>query len=156
MANGHPISAVVGRADVLSTLARTRISSTFYADPAPMAAALATIRILRDTDALERIWTAGSAFQDGLSALVERHRVPARVVGYPPMPFLQFTHPDLIIRERMSTAFAAEAAEHGVLLHPSHQWFLSAAHTREDIEFALHGCDQALAALERVPATHPA
>lgn len=156
MANGHPISAVVGRADVLSALARTRISSTFYADPAPMAAALTTIRILRDTDALERIWKAGYAFQDGLSALVDRHRVPARVVGYPPMPFLQFTHPDPIIRERMSTAFAAGAAQHGVLLHPSHQWFLSAAHTREDIEFALHGCDQALAELEPVLATQPA
>ncbi|KPI02999.1 Glutamate-1-semialdehyde 2,1-aminomutase [Actinobacteria bacterium OK074] len=156
MANGHPISAVVGRADVLSALARTRISSTFYADPAPMAAALATIRILRDTDALERIWTAGSAFQDGLSALVERHQVEARVVGYPPMPFLQFTHPDPVVREQVSTAFAAGAAQHGVLLHPGHQWFLSAAHTREDIEFALHACAQALAALTPVPATQPA
>ncbi|MGW3498150.1 aspartate aminotransferase family protein [Streptomyces sp. NPDC001020] len=147
MANGHPISAVVGRADVLSCLARTRISSTFYADPAPMAAALATIRILRETSASERIWEAGSAFQAGLSALVDRHGVPARVVGYAPMPFLQFTHPDPVVREGMSTAFAAEAAQHGVLLHPGHQWFLSAAHTREDIEFALHGCDQALAVL---------
>ncbi|MEU9281499.1 aminotransferase class III-fold pyridoxal phosphate-dependent enzyme [Streptomyces sp. NPDC048341] len=156
MANGHPISAVVGRADVLSTLARTRISSTFYADPAPMAAALTTIRILRDTDAFERMWKVGSAFQDGLSALVDQHRVPARVVGYPPMPFLQFTHADPIIRERMSTAFAAEAAQHGVLLHPSHQWFLSAAHTGEDIEFALHGCNQALSALEPVLATQAA
>ena len=156
MANGHPISAVVGRADVLSTLARTRISSTFYADPAPMAAALTTIRILRDTDASERIWKAGSAFQDGLSALVDQHRVPARVVGYPPMPFLQFTHADPVMRERMSTAFAAEAAQHGVLLHPSHQWFLSAAHTGEDIEFALHGCNQALSALEPVLATQAA
>lgn len=156
MANGHPISAVVGRADVLSTLARTRISSTFYADPAPMAAALTTIRILRDTDAFERMWKVGSAFQDGLSALVDQHRVPARVVGYPPMPFLQFTHADPIIRERVSTAFAAEAAQHGVLLHPSHQWFLSAAHTGEDIEFALHGCNQALSALEPVLATQAA
>ncbi|MFE4692122.1 aspartate aminotransferase family protein [Streptomyces sp. NPDC056749] len=154
MANGHPISAVVGRADVLSALTRTRISSTFYADPAPMAAALATIRILRDTDALERIWKAGASFQEGLSALVDRHRVPARVVGYPPMPFLQFTHPDPIIRERMSTAFTGEAAQRGVLLHPSHQWFLSAAHTREDIEFALHVCDQALAVLEPVLEAH--
>ncbi|MFJ3946321.1 aspartate aminotransferase family protein [Streptomyces griseoaurantiacus] len=147
MANGHPISAVVGRADVLSCLRRTRISSTYYADPAPMAAALATIQILRDTDASERIWEVGAAFQVGLAALVDRHRVPARVVGYAPMPFLQFTHPDPAVREQMSTAFAAGAAQHGVLLHPSHQWFLSAAHTREDIDFALNGCDQALAVL---------
>jgi glutamate-1-semialdehyde 2,1-aminomutase len=155
MANGHPISAVTGRADVLSGLARTRISSTFYADPAPMAAALTTIRILRDTDAFERIWTAGTAFQNGLSALVDRYDVPARVVGYPPMPFLQFTDPDSAVRQRLSTTFAAQAAQHGVLLHPAHQWFLSAAHTIADVEFALQACDQAFAALQPIRATQP-
>lgn len=156
MANGHPISAVVGRGDVLSCLERTRISSTFYADPAPMAAALTTIRILRDTDAFDRIWTAGAAFQQGLSAMVDRYRVPARVVGYPPMPFLQFTDPDPAVRQRLSEAFAAAAAQRGVLLHPAHQWFVSAAHTTEDIEFALHACDQALACLEPALAGQPA
>ncbi|MBO3736639.1 aminotransferase class III-fold pyridoxal phosphate-dependent enzyme [Actinoplanes flavus] len=153
MANGHPISAVVGRGDVLSCLGRTRISSTFYADPAPMAAALATIAILRDTDALQRLWKAGTAFQQSLSALVDRHGVPARVVGYPPMPFLRFTDPDPVRCQRLSAAFAAAAASGGVLLHPNHQWFVSAAHTREDIEFAVHACDQALASLAPALAT---
>jgi len=47
MANGYPISAVVGRVDVLRCSAKTRISSTYFASPAEMAAALTTIEILR-------------------------------------------------------------------------------------------------------------
>lgn len=146
MANGHPISAVVGRADVMDGLARTRISSTFYADPAAMAAALTTISVLRDTNALEHLWAVGSALQNGLADLVVRAGVPAEVVGYPPIPFLRFTHSDPAVRQRAAEVFVAEAAQRGVLLHPDHQWFVSAAHTMDDIAFTLDACEHALAA----------
>ena len=61
MANGHPISAVVGRRDVLQCLDQTRISSTYFADPADMVAAITTIGILRDTDALAHVWRMGGS-----------------------------------------------------------------------------------------------
>ena len=146
MANGHPISAVTGRADIMSCLAKTRISSTFYADPAPMAAALTTVAILRDTDAIEHLWTVGRAFQEGLAKIIARHGLPAEVVGYPPIPFLRFTYPDSSTSAALAVEFAAQAADRGVLLHPDHQWFVSAAHTMEDIELSLDACDHALAA----------
>jgi glutamate-1-semialdehyde 2,1-aminomutase len=38
----------------------------------------------------------------------------------------------------------------GVLLHPDHQWFVSAAHTMDDIEFTLDACDHAFAALPEI------
>jgi glutamate-1-semialdehyde 2,1-aminomutase len=34
---------------------------------------------------------------------------------------------------------------HGVYVHPWHNWFMSAAHTEEDIAKALEGTDQAFA-----------
>jgi glutamate-1-semialdehyde 2,1-aminomutase len=37
--------------------------------------------------------------------------------------------------------FAAAAVEHGVLLHPRHNWFLSAAHSDDDIDSALVATD---------------
>lgn len=144
MANGFPVSAVVGRADVMLGLGRTRISSTFYASPVEMAAALTTIRILRDTDVLSRIWAMGTAFQQGLRDAVARAGVPARVVGYPPMPFLSFTHPDAAARERSARRFVVETTRRGVLLHPEHQWFICGAHTDRDIARALDACRSAL------------
>lgn len=144
MANGHPISAVTGRADIMAGLARTRISSTFFAGPVEMAAAMTTIGILRDTDALARIWSLGEQLQRGLADLIERYGVPAAVVGYPPMPFLRF-HGDT--GEPLAQRFCELLAEEGVLAHPDHQWFLSAAHTREDVEFSLAAGARALARL---------
>jgi glutamate-1-semialdehyde 2,1-aminomutase len=118
MANGHPISAVVGRAEILDCFSSTRISSTFYADPAAMAAALTTIAILRDTDAIRHLWNIGSAFQEGLQKLVASYDLPAEVVGYPPIPFLRFTHADRAMREYAAREFVAETTRRGVLPMP--------------------------------------
>lgn len=146
MANGFPISAVTGRRDVLECLRETKISSTFYAGSAEMAAALATIEVLRSTDALATMWARASQLQDGLRELVAKSGVRARVVGYPPFPFLAFDdeHPR---REQAIAAFYTETTRRGVLLHPEHQSFVSSAHTRADIATTLEAIDSAFAVL---------
>lgn len=144
MANGYPISAVAGRGDVMAGLSRTRISSTFFAGPVEMAAATATIAILRSTDALRRIWAAGAALQAGLTRIVAETGVHAQVTGYPPMPFLRFTDPDPAACARIRTRFHREAIRAGILLHPNHQWFVSAAHTDEDIARTIEALGRAM------------
>lgn len=142
MSNGYPISAVVGRRDVLAGVARTHMSSTFYANPAEMAAAIATISILRDTDALARIRGLGEQFRDALDELVVASGLPAQVAGLPVSPFLLFR--DDPRAARMKTIFFRETLRRGVMFHPNHQWFLSAAHTQEDVEEIIAVCRKAL------------
>ncbi len=142
MANGYPISAVVGRADVLAHLGRTHMSSTFYGNPAEMAAAITTIGILRETDALARIRRLGETFVDGLTELVRAYEIPAEVVGLPVSPFLIFDESDTAGCDR-KVRFFTEVVRRGVLLHPNHQWFLSAAHTEEDVQISLDACRSA-------------
>jgi glutamate-1-semialdehyde 2,1-aminomutase len=147
MANGHPISAVAGCADVMQGLAKTKISSSFYANPAEMAAALKTISILSTTDAIDTLWTIGGALQDGLRQLIARHGLAAEVLGYAPMPFMRFVMPDPDERAWAERVFFRETTRRGVLLHPNHQWFVSAAHTLEDVEATVDACDAAFRAV---------
>ena len=37
----------------------------------------------------------------------------------------------------MARAFCAAVVDHGVIVHPRHNWFVSAAHTDRDIERVL-------------------
>ncbi|HXM48076.1 MAG TPA: aminotransferase class III-fold pyridoxal phosphate-dependent enzyme [Pyrinomonadaceae bacterium] len=147
MSNGYPISAVVGREDVLRCVGRTHIASTFYANSAEMAAAVATISILRDSDAIKKIWEMGEIFCRGLGTLIVEYGVPAQVVGYPPCPFLKFTSSDEDERQADMTAFYAETTKQGVLFHPNHHWFISAAHTTEDIVLTLEVCRRGFEAM---------
>ncbi len=141
MANGYPISAVVGRADVMESLGRTLASSTSFGNAAEMAAALATISILRDTGTLERVWSLGEILTAGVRAVVEMAGIPAEIVGYPAMPFLRFERNErsLEIKRRFFDAVLDE----GIFLHADHQWFLSAAHTESDVELTVAACRRA-------------
>lgn len=146
MSNGYPISAIVGRRDVLDGLRRTHMSSTFYGNPAEMAAALTTISIIRDTNAPALLWELGEMFQSGLRKVVNETSLPAKVVGMPISPFLVFD--DAESADLIKAAFYSGTLRCGVLLHPNHQWFLSTAHTSADIDHALSACaDAATAAM---------
>ncbi|CQR59642.1 aspartate aminotransferase family protein [Streptomyces leeuwenhoekii] len=146
MANGWAVSALTGRADVMAMVGRTHISSTFYSNTVAMAAAVATIDRLADGVLLKRIRDLGERLQDGLAALVRRHGVPAEVRGVPQMPFLTFTHPDPVRARLLQDTFFRETTRRGVLLHPTHHWFLCAATTDADLDRTLDVCDEAFRA----------
>ena len=81
----------------------------------------------------------GEKLIDGLNAAATRHGVLALAFGepLPPMPFLKFTDPDPVRNERVKATFYREVLARGVLLHPRHLWFISYAHSAEDIERTL-------------------
>jgi glutamate-1-semialdehyde aminotransferase len=140
MGNGYAISAVGGRRDIMAQLARTKISSSFYANPPELSAALTTLSILSDGEPLRRIEALGTSLMAELRELLTRHGVDGVVIGYPSTPFLRFRSGSTESRDR----FFAAVARRGVLLHPSHQWFISAAHTESDIELTISACARAM------------
>lgn len=149
MANGHPISAIVGRADVLSGVGQTKMTSTFFANSAEMAAALTTITILRETDAITHIWQMGELFAQGIKNLIREYDLPAELVGYPPYPFISFNASDPAQNKRLTRAFYAETTRQGVFFHPNHHWYISAAHTEADICTTLDVCREGFQAVQR-------
>lgn len=150
MANGWAVSALTGRADVMAMVGRTHISSTFYSNTVAMAAAVATMDQLADGVLLKRIRGLGERLQAGLGALAGRHGVPAQVRGVPQMPFLTFTHPDPGRARLMQDTFFRETTRRGVLLHPTHHWFICAATTDADLDHTLAACDKAFRAAAKV------
>lgn len=140
MANGYAISAIVGRADILRCVGQTHMASTYYANSAEMVAAITTIEILKRTDAIQRIWSLGRRLQKGLSELFEAFSIQAKVVGYPPVPFVVFTAEQSHNKFRDQELFFSETIRRGVFFHPNHHWFVSAAHTNDDIDATLKAC----------------
>lgn len=140
LSNGYPVSAIVGRRDVLSGIGRTKMTSTFFGNSYEMAAALATITVLQETDAIKHIWAMGRLFEKGISELIDECDAPAVFHGYPPYPYIEFTLADEDRNRRIRNAFYIETARCGVLFHPNHHWYLSAAHTESDINETLDIC----------------
>ena len=139
LGNGWPIAAVVGKREVMQKAAGLHLSATYHGDTSAMAAALATLDFVERHPVAEHVWELGTRLIGGLNELAARHGVPAVAFGepLPPMPFLRFLVADAAHNERVKAAFYRAIFAQGVLLHPRHLWFVSYAHTAEEIESTL-------------------
>jgi glutamate-1-semialdehyde 2,1-aminomutase len=154
---GLPLAAVVARRDIMERLApggAVYQAGTLSGNPLAVAAGLATLRLLADGGAYERLEQLGSAAEDtvrrGLSSV--RRPVCLNRVGSMFTLFLGVEGPV----HDLQTALAADTAAYGRFFHamlergiylPPSQFeaaFLSLAHTRDD---AVQMAEQALACL---------
>jgi len=149
LGNGFAVAIVVGKREIMRAGDGMHYSATFHGDTSGMAAALETIRLIDELEAQAHAEALGQMLIDGLNALVARHRVQAIAYGepLPAMPFLRFTNPDPAENARAIETFYRGMLLRGVLLHPRHMWFISAAHTRADITATLQAVEATFAAL---------
>ena len=134
IANGYPLAAVLGSAPYAEAAARIFVTGSFWFQSVPMAAAVATITAVREEGAVPAMIRTGTLLREGLDREAAQAGVPISQTGPVQIPNLSFPGDENHAR---AFAFCAAAADHGVIFHPRHNWFLSAAHTESDIERAL-------------------
>ena len=123
MANGYPVSAVVGRAGVMEVAQRTWISSTAATESTGLAATHAVLDWHERSDVPERMAAAGGMLQQIIgTALAESPWVGVSVDGPPVMWRLCSDTPDPL------DALVAAAARHGLLLKRGAYQFGAIAH----------------------------
>lgn len=147
MSNGYPISAIVGREDILRGIGRTKMTATFFGSSAEMVAAIITISLLKNSNYISRIWDMGRMFQDGIRALITEYEIPADIVGYPPLPYIQFNISDIAELEKVKSIFYTQTTKLGVLFHPNHHWYISTSHNEEEIKYTLEVCRKSFEAV---------
>lgn len=145
LANGHGLSALLGSDKGRKAAAAIYVTGSFWYQAAPMAAALETLRLIRDTDYLERITALGERLRTGLDERARAAGFGFRQTGPVTMPLFLFDDdPDL----RKGFCFASGMLARGVYTHPWHNMFLCAAMTEADIDGALDAAEAAFSALK--------
>ena len=144
IANGYPIAAALGSDRYREGVEQVFATGSFWYQAVPMAAAIATIRALKDENAIAKMEAAGTRLRDGIAAQAEKYSVAVCQTGPVQIPNLSFAG-DADFAKAM--AFCGEAAAHGAILHPRHNWFLSSAHTDADVDRVLEATDSAFRAV---------
>ncbi len=140
LANGFPLAAVGGRADVMAGVSRTWISSTLATEWVALAAARATLAVVVDQRVPAHLGRVGARLLAGLASLAHRHpSLLAGVEGIPEMCSLAFRS------DAASRAVAAAAARRGLLFKRSPYNFVSLAHDEAAVDRVLDLLDDACA-----------
>jgi glutamate-1-semialdehyde aminotransferase len=143
MANGLPLAAVVGLAELMREFDDVFVSSTFGGDTLALAACRATLDAYAELPVIARLWRIGRYFQEGFAALATRLGVPARVVGYPVHPKVVFDHPSPETQRLVMSLFLQETGARGVIFHFA-GFNVSYSHTEADVDETLAACESAL------------
>jgi glutamate-1-semialdehyde 2,1-aminomutase len=159
MASGYPISAVVGKKEWMNVLVDGGVihAGTMNSGNPTVAAALATIGVLEEEGVYERIYRLGKKLMKGLMAANEKHHQNLLVQGLGPMFHTGFTglsvvqdFRDVLHYDRAKLAkFIAAMQEGGIRIIGRGLWYISTAHTDEDVDKAISLADKVLKQLDR-------
>jgi glutamate-1-semialdehyde 2,1-aminomutase len=158
---GFPLAAIAGREDVMAHFDRAKVGDdgflmqigTLSGNPVAAAAGLATLDILRRPGTYERLHATGRELMAILAELLRRHGVVAQVSGEPPLFDLVFSG-EKVRDYRTTQKGDAEAMrrfnrllrERGILKGES-KYYVSLAHTEDDIRWTREAWDSGLKAL---------
>jgi glutamate-1-semialdehyde-2,1-aminomutase len=143
IANGLPLAAVAGRADILGLVETSVfISSTFGGETLSLAAGKATLERISAGGVIEHLWRQGGRLIEGFNALADEHEVPARMIGLAPRRIIAFEPVDNIEANAVKGLFWQECLDRGVLMGNAN--FVSYAHDDDALETTLSAFDGAL------------
>jgi 4-aminobutyrate aminotransferase/(S)-3-amino-2-methylpropionate transaminase len=118
MAGGFPISAVIGRADIMDAPNPGGLGGTYAGNPLSAVAALAVLKVFDKENLLSRSRAVGERLRAGLQRIADKHRAVGDVRGLGAMVAVELfkggdVHtPDAELTQRVVT----EAARRGLVL----------------------------------------
>ena len=159
IANGFPVAAITGRAELMDLFATGGVvhGGTYNAQPLAMAATVATLQAVSKPGFHDRIEAQGERLMQGLRTIFDDAGVPASVAGFGAVFHVAFglEQPatdwrDLLRMDRPRyVAFATALLRRGVRVLERGAWFLSCEHDDAVIEATL---DAARGAIREVQA----
>ncbi|GAA3469559.1 aspartate aminotransferase family protein [Nonomuraea roseola] len=148
IANGYPVGALGGRADLMDLFSSRPGGPAFFAGtynghPAVVAAALATLRKLRAEPVHAHVFALGERIRSGLTEVFDSLGIPALVTGYGSVFVGYFmtgparTYDDLLRNDaNMFIGYRRRLLDHGIFELPLNlkRSHVSYAHTDADVD----------------------
>lgn len=133
LANGYPVSAIAGRADVMKEMEEIFFSFTFGGEALSLAAAKATLEKLQREPVAATLAARGRQAMDGTSAVIQQHGLQDlfAVSGHPSWSFLNVKDGRGATAFEIKTLWMQEILERGILSVGTHN--VNYAHSEADI-----------------------
>ncbi len=145
MTNGYPVSAVIGRKDVMEAAQETFISSTFWTERIALAAAIESIHCYQKygVDVIQS--RIGGRVKEGWLKAAKEAGVEINVSGILPLVHFEFRYKNPLAYK---TYFTQEMLKRGYLATTG--LYVSLAHTDSIVEDYLKACEEVFKEMGRI------
>ncbi len=149
VANGFPLSMVVGRKDVMKYFEEVFFSFTFGGEIISIAAALATIKEMKKKNVITHLWRMGKLIKEGLNDLAKEMGLQRHIqcIGLPPRTVVTFKNADGADDLILKSLFQQECLRRGVLFTGGHN--ICYRHSAKDIRKTLDVYRKAMRIVKR-------
>jgi glutamate-1-semialdehyde 2,1-aminomutase len=163
MAGGFPMAVFTGRSDVMQFLDSRRTQpgkkvwagGTLNGNPIGAAAGIACLNVLSRPGTYEHVHELGGRLRTGITSIGARHGFTVQALGEDAVfgvRFLDNPEPrdwaDLLASDReLGLRWSIELMKRGILVNPNEKFYISVAHTVEDIDRTLDAVEGAFAAI---------
>lgn len=148
LGNGYPIAAFGGKREIMSIIGHGVAQGGTYTNNKPgVAAAYATLKLLKEKPILKTIQGRGQRLMDGLKEIFEDNGVQVAISGYPAMFSFALGVGQVTCQrdwDKSDKAFYNRLVELGIARgimpdrDPGEPWFLCFEHTEKDIDETLN------------------
>ncbi|MBD1381924.1 aminotransferase class III-fold pyridoxal phosphate-dependent enzyme [Metabacillus arenae] len=142
MANGYPLSAIVGSEKIMKLMEEIFFSFTFGGETLSLAASLAALTKYQDRPVINTLNTQGQKVLQGTRSLIEKHNIRhiLSISGHPSWSFLLFNNVNRYSQWDIKTLFLQEVFARGILMIGTHN--MSYSHSDADIHRLLTVYDE--------------
>lgn len=150
LANGYPLSALAGKAEIMRLMEEIFFSFTFGGETLSLAAALAATTKLQKKPVIETLWSQGRKVVEGVKRLIPKYRLEniLSISGKDCWSFLLFKDTGVYSQWELKTLFLQEMFSGGILTVGTHN--MSYAHSDDDVSQLLKVYDEVFPILKDV------
>lgn len=133
LANGYPLSAVVGKREIMKKMEDIFFSGTFGGETLSLAAADAVLNKLQSEPVVKTLWSLGETLQNKLSQLIKNKELTQvfNVSGYPVWSFFNINDTSYATSYELKTLMLQEMFKNNILALGTHN--MSYAHHENHI-----------------------
>lgn len=134
LANGYPVSAIAGRADIMKLMEEIFFSFTFGGETLSLAASYAVLNKLQREPVVKRLFDTGEKIIQRLNSLIKEFDLQSifSVSGYPVWSFLIIKDTQQYNSWELKTLLLQEMFANGVFMIGTHN--ISYAHNEKDLD----------------------
>lgn len=133
LANGHPLSAVMGRREIMELCTEIFFSGTFGGENLSLAAAKEVLTLVKSGDVTKKLELTGSKIIEGVSKIVADNELNEifSISGHPSWSFINIARKSIDETMLLKTLFLQEMFKRGILILSTHN--ISYAHSSSDV-----------------------